>query len=251
MKFINEFSQKVLFTTNDIAELYNTDNTKFSALSKYVKENKLSRVKRDLYAAINPKNNDIYANRFEIATKLTDSAYVAYHSAMEYYGLHTQMYTTVFVASDTRFSTFIHEGIDYQRIVSKSQVGVVQKYQNTYLRVTDLERTLIDCIDRIGLAGGIDEVIMAMENVMYLNEKKLIAYLDMYNLKYLYKKAGYLFSNTQGDKLSPEFYQHCKKNMGNSMSYFTENRHMQLKIDNEWNLIVNKYFFNYDEVKDV
>lgn len=248
MKYQNEFYNKILFSMDDVKELFSTESTKYCSLSSYVKRGKLARIRSGLYGAINPMTREIYATKFEIATKIVQSGYVSYHSALEYHGLHTQVFNTVYVASDKRFIEFDYDGVNYQRIVSKFQDGVIEKMQDIKVRVTDVERTIIDCINRIDLAGGIEELLSAIENVAYLDERKLLKYLDLYNLKYVYKKAGFLFSKAKGEELSNEFYLHCKQKIGTGRSYLVENHEIKSKIDNDWQLIVPKELLIKDEV---
>ena len=45
---------------------------------------------------------DRVANRFQIASAITPSSYVSYHTAFEYYGIADQVFYEVFVGSETR-----------------------------------------------------------------------------------------------------------------------------------------------------
>lgn len=66
--------------------------------------------------------------------------------------------------------------------------------QNAEIVVTDLERTVVDCLDPIDLAGGIEEFITALNGITHLDEQVLLAYLKEYNKKFVYEKAGFLLS---------------------------------------------------------
>lgn len=41
-----------------------------------------------------------------------------------------------------------------------------------------LKKTIIDCIDNIDLAGGIEEVLNALEQIKYVDKNKLIEILN-------------------------------------------------------------------------
>ncbi len=99
----------------------------------------------------------------------------------------------MFVKSQTRFNPFAYDDVDYVycRNIGESHSVVVPK-GNPYVRVTDLEATLIDCLDRIDRAGGIEELLHCMEAVILVNEDKLVKYLAGYNKTFLYQKTGYL-----------------------------------------------------------
>src|SRR5665647_2432276 len=57
-------------------------------------------------------------------------------------------------------------------------------------RVTNLERTVIDCIKDMDKAGGIEEFLINLCNVSSLDSEKLMQYLIMYDIQFLYQKAG-------------------------------------------------------------
>ena len=64
--------------------------------------------------------------------------------------------------------------------------GVVEAKNTTDVRITDLERTVIDSIRDFNKIGGFEELINSLEGVHYLDEKKLKRYLDIYNTQGLY-----------------------------------------------------------------
>ena len=42
--------------------------------------------------------------------------------------------------------------------------------QNAEIVVTDLERTVVDCVDRIDIAGGIEKLVTALNGITNLDE---------------------------------------------------------------------------------
>lgn len=60
------------------------------------------------------------------------------------------------------------------------------------IRVTTKERTVVDSIKDMDKIAGIEEVIADIEAVTYLQEKRLLQYLQAYHNQFLYQKTGYL-----------------------------------------------------------
>lgn len=234
----DEFASLVIFSADEVEGLYDSRSSLLSSLSRYVKSGQLVRVRRDMYAAIDPMTKTIYANKYEIASKITFDSYVAYHSALEYHGLATQTYNVMYIASKNRVSTFEYSGIEYLRIEAPFQEGVIEKQNNSTIRVTDLERTLVDCIDRLDLAGGADELIDAIAYLHYVKESSILKYLEKYNKKFLYQKTGFFFSYFTENLVSNDFLQICKRNMGDRKTYIDGFVKGNRKLDKEWNLIV-------------
>jgi len=234
----DQFASLVLFTLKEAEDLYEKKESVASSLSRYVKTGKVVRIKRDLYAAIDPMTGSIYANKFEIASKATETSYVSYHSALEYWGLATQVFNTVYFSSDKRVSNYGYSGIDYVGVNSPFEEGILEKQNNSIIRVTDLERTLIDCIDKIDLAGGFEEIVEGISYLRHVKEDKLLNYLRIYNKNFLYQKTGYFFSSYTENLLSKEFFRECKEKMGERKSYIDTFVKGKRKLVKEWNLIV-------------
>lgn len=240
MKYLGAFSKLSVFTTDEISGLFASHKTKERTLSTYVAGGNLVRVKRGLYAAINPASDHPYAGRFEIASKLMPDAYVAYHSALEYHGIANQVFNIVQVCSASDFRPLDFDGLTYTHVYPGVNVGVLETELSSVIRVTDLERTVIDCIDRIELSGGLEEIEAAIGACAYLNEAKLKEYLEAYDKNFLYQKAGYLLSNANSFGLSDDFFAYCKSKIGARKSYMTENAATGTEFNSDWNLFVPK-----------
>lgn len=85
---------------------------------------------------------------------------------------------------------------------STAENGVITPKGNPYVRVTDLERTVIDCCDRIERAGGIEELLHCMEGISLFDESKLEKYLALYNKAFLYQKVGFILEYGKEHKSS-------------------------------------------------
>ena len=87
----------MLFSYEDVKNIYPNRVGFNSFLMRSLKSGKIKQIKRGLYALVNPLTNEIYANKFQIASKLFPDSYFSYHEALEYYGLAVQSYVSSFV----------------------------------------------------------------------------------------------------------------------------------------------------------
>lgn len=147
-------------------------------------------------------------------------------------------YSTVYVSSRVIFKPFVYKGLTYQPVASKFDEGVVTYNNqrgtefecnnqrgtevtcNNHLgtRVTNLERTVIDCIKDMDKAGGIEEFLINLCNVSSLDSEKLMQYLIMYDIQFLYQKAGFILEQLRYKiKLPQNFYNFCQNNIIKSM----------------------------------
>ena len=117
--------------------------------------NKIKKVRKDLYALVDPSSGYIYANKYEIASNISESSFLSYHSALEFYGLANQVFNELTISSKTKFNDFEFEDVSYNYKSTMDDYQVIYD-ELTNVRVTTIERTVIDCIDRIDLAGGLE-----------------------------------------------------------------------------------------------
>ena len=227
-----------LFTKETIIQNFQDEKQYFNWLMNKLNAGKIKKIRNNLYALVDITTNDIYASKFEIASKITSSSYLCFHSALEYYGIQNQVFSNIYVGSKTRFNNFVYGDIEYI-YTNMIKSNFINYIANEEIRVTSREKTIVDCIDNINLAGGIEEVLYALDQTKYLVEKKLLEILKEYNKKFLYQKVGYLLElfNSQL-QLSEDFYNECMKNIGKKINYFLKDEFKDLQLNNKWNLIV-------------
>jgi predicted transcriptional regulator of viral defense system len=181
-------------------------------------------------------------NRYAIASHAAPDAYIAYHSALEFHGIANQVYFEVFSASKNRFRTFEHDGLTYTHVQSPFDAGVVSK--DGGVRVTDLERTIVDGINDFSKVGGLEELLRSIEMIPYLESRKLLEYLNAYDKVFLYQKAGYILEHYKnGLKLTDEFFSVCQSKVTNSKRYLYAGLQRESPVfQKSWALCVPKNF---------
>lgn len=231
------------FSKKDVISNFK-DNTQFDNwLRTKIKNGVIKKVHNGLYVTADSMKN-INATKYEIACKISDSAFLCYHSALEYYGLANQVFNELVVGSITRFNQFEFENITYFCKHTKNQIHIYY-LTNEKIRVTSIERTIIDCIDNIDLAGGIEEVLNALENVKKLNEDKVLDVLSNYNKVILYQKVGYIFEQYNDNlNFSTQFFNELQKKLTNQVKYFLDEEYNNIEYNLKWKLIAPKNLKN-------
>ena len=223
MKYLEELHGLEIFHKKDVTALTKDENAAKEILRRYRKQGLIAQVRRDLYVVTDLANKVCLATKFEIAGHITTSSFLSYHAALEYHGLAHQIFYELTVSSKEKFNSFEYEGISYTFCRSKSEAGVVNPVTDSLVRVTDLERTMLDCIDRIDLSGGLEELIHCFAIITYVNEKKLLDYLYQFDKQFLYQKTGFILGYFQKEmKLSDAFFERCKSKTGKSVRYLTD-----------------------------
>lgn len=185
-------------------------------LSKASKRGAISRVRRGVY--ISPDIHD----RFVIGCEAVPAGFIAYHSALEYYGLVEEEYPTTQVASVNRFRSFEYNLHSFERVPSTTRVGIETfACEDGNVRCSSITRTLIDCIERPDLCGG-QEIIW---NAFLRLKKKEVDFVQASELltsksnKSLYQRVGYYFSIFSKQAGTPKtFLKECLHKSGDVVS---------------------------------
>lgn len=163
-------------------------NSLISYAETLVRRGSLHRIEKGKYV----KGN--FRNEYVISNFLVEDGVIAYWTALNLHGLTEQFSNTIFVQTAKQKNNKNVFGVDYKFIKVKPQkmVGVErQGYGNHQFRITDKEKTIVDCFDLPQYAGGYEELIRAFA-VTKLNTQKLISYCTSVNNIAVIKRMGYL-----------------------------------------------------------
>lgn len=215
------FAQHALFTAEELdaylrrersAELgsHQLAQARKSLLSYHKREGHLIQVRRGLWATVpaHRRPDQQPVDEYLIAAKLTADAVIAYHGALALHGLAHSLREEIVVFSDQsfvnslRFRGTLFRAVPPPRELPESEalsLGVeTWDRQGITLRVTGLERTVVDCLDRLLLSGGWEEVGHSLEGLdAYLNYDLLLDYTLKLRTATTAAKVGYFLSQHQ------------------------------------------------------
>lgn len=195
------YKQKV-FSLEYVAEMLSISRPAASkAMLRWQERGIVRQIRKNMYTAIDLATGSPVADRFEVASRISATSFVGWHSALEFHGLAHQQFFDMYVGSESRFTHFEFEGVSFAYCASSllgEDSGVCSAQGNPHVRVTDLERTLVDCIDHIDRAGGPEELMHCMEGVLRVDEERMAHYLRLYGKDFLYQKAGYMLDRIKG-----------------------------------------------------
>ena len=227
------------FNKQEIIKDFDNEKQLNNWIASKLKSKSLKKVRNGLYVIVDSAGY-VYSSKFEIASKISKDSFVSYHSALEFHGVANQVFSDVIVCSSTRFNNFEFEDIEYINKVNKNYVEVMNII-TAGVRVSSLERTIIDCIDNINLAGGIEEILNALEQTKVLDEKKLLSVLESYNQVLLYQKVGYILEHFKEQlNISNDFFEICRSKLTNQIKYFLQDEYKEIEYNATWKLMATK-----------
>lgn len=209
-----KYLKEALFTFEDVMGAGLTKQGAASALRRQQSQGKIQKLRRGLYARVNPLTGGIYATKFEIAAALHPGSVVAYHTALEYHGVGHQAFFEAYCLCPSRYNEETVDGVTYRFFAQTIKEGVVERFGSAGISVTDLERTVVDCLDRVDLCGGYEELCNCFALIPSLQSENVLKYLRLYGKKNLYQKAGFVLAKLGIRGLEECFFAECKKNAG-------------------------------------
>lgn len=193
-------------------------------------------VRRDYYAVVSLETREPVADPFEIASRITGNSCISHHSAFEFYGAADRNRTDVWVSSENSFREFGFDGCRYHCQGAQNRFGISE---HGMVRVTDLERTVLDGIRDMDKVGGLEELLRCLGGISHIREDVLMGYLEKYQSRFLFQKAGYLLSYFPGIGQTEVFFDYCRKNKGQSSRYLYGGPGKEQSIFlKEWSLCV-------------
>lgn len=205
MDAVTFFAQNPVFTRSDWMKAQDTDSshrTQETRLLYYVKTGRAVMVRRGLYASVPPgvERSSVQVDPFLVCAKVFADSVIAYHAAMELHGWAYSLHNRFEFLARADVREFQFHGVEYQPVFfpKKLQVGgheldetEIRDRAGQLVRVTSLERTLVDALDRPALAGGWEEIWRSMGSVEYFDGVRIVRYVEKLGNATTAAKVGY------------------------------------------------------------
>jgi predicted transcriptional regulator of viral defense system len=150
-------------------------------LAQHLKAGNIKRMSRGVFASVPPHGEAMTwaVDRFLVASRLRRDAIIAYHSALELHGCAYTDMPDVQALSDQAPAVietpdfacrFVRVPAGFERprdITTIDRAGLTVK-------LTSLERTIVDCFDRPDLAGGGEELMNSLALVARVRTGQLV-----------------------------------------------------------------------------
>jgi predicted transcriptional regulator of viral defense system len=224
-----------IFTFSDMEERLGILKKNLSnILSNLVHHKMLVQLEKGKYCRPNFNDN------FVIGNYLCKNSAVAYWSALNHYGLTEQIPNTIFVQTDKLKRSKKIFNVDYKfiKVHSKKIVGVTTEGRGSYkFRITDMEKTIIDCFDLPQYPGGFAELVRVFHTAK-LNKKKMLDYAIAVDNVSTFKRISYLseFFEMKGFKT---FQKETQKRLKSKYTYLSQDSEKKGKYLSRWKLCLN------------
>ncbi len=224
--------------------------TKEALLAYYRKTGCIVSVRRGLYAVVPPgcSSTSYSIDPFLVAAKLTEDAVLSHHTALEFHG-HAYSVHEHFIYSGSRplssltFRTHVFYGVKFPeslRCATKEDFGVVTRDRaGMDIRVTSLERTMVDVLNRPELSGGWEEIWRSLESVEFFDLDKVVEYaLVLGNATTVSKTGFFLEQHRESLMVEEKHLKSLKEFRPRQPHYLDRDKRKSGRLVSEWNLVV-------------
>jgi len=169
-------------------------------LSYHQKAGHLIHIRKRLYAVKPMVSQEQWVDPYLIASRATADAIIAYHTALELHGIAYTTFNEFTFLTNRQASPFDYEGQHFRTVIQPKAllnsghtdfgVDIIQR-GGLSIKLTCLERTIVDVLDRPYLGGGWEEIWRSLDNVTQLDTARFIEYALLLNNATTIAKVGY------------------------------------------------------------
>lgn len=217
MKPLDFFSLHPVFTREEFGRALAdgrkpSSQTLDSHLGRYLRAGRIGRVKRGVFFVASPGETVAKSpvDFLLVASRLAPDAVLGYHTALETHGYAQSVYERLFFLTQHKVKavTFrrrvfvpVAPPLVLQRKRLSHTLTVEVERRGLPCRVTSLERTAVDALDRPDLTGGFEEAWRSLSAIPLLDLRAVLDYVRLRGLATLAAKVG-LFLERHKDHFS-------------------------------------------------
>lgn len=225
-----------------------------SHLLRYLAAGRIGRVKRGVYFAAGPgEAADRAALDFLlVASRLTPDSVLAYHTALEAHGYAQSLFERLTFLTTSKAKPVRFRGREFVPVLPLS--GLRRKRKSFVLcteverrglacRVTSVERTVVDVLDRPDLSGGLEEVWRSLAGLPMLDLDAVVEYVRLCGQATLAAKVGFFLTQHREALGVPDAVFGRLRKLRPRQPHYLDRR-LGGKMAADWNLIVPAAIMN-------
>lgn len=262
MRLEDFFNQNPVFRTEDVdAFLAQSGNStparRNAALAYHRKQGRIVNIKQGVHAVVpyGGSPESVQVDPYVLTSKLTADSVLAYHTALEFHGKNYSIFNTFYYLSKQNHPPFNFQGCVYHCI--KFPLQLQRTGRETFgiesierfgidIRVTGLERTLVDVLDRPDISGSWEEIWRSLESIEFFDIEKVIDYTLLLNNATTAAKVG-LFLDQHRDTLLIEDHhlQRLYALRPKQPCYLERSKRQSGTLIPNWNIVVPETILNH------
>jgi predicted transcriptional regulator of viral defense system len=224
-------------------------HTSNTLLRKHLAAGRILRVRRGLYATV-PRGVDpstTPVDPYLLATALTDDAVVAYHAALQFHGKTYSISRRFHYLTRSRARPFWFRGSEFVPVRAAPSLralpdlggGILdQPHAGGVVRVTTLERALVDVLDAPDKGAGWEEIWRSLESVEYFDLDAVIDYVRKLGSAVAAARVGFFLEQHREPLMVDDAHLERLRELGPKQPRYFDPKRRPGKLVSPWNLVV-------------
>jgi predicted transcriptional regulator of viral defense system len=254
MKPADYLARHAVFRFEDFAAAHREGGRKRTSsqavVQQHVRAGNLLRLRRGLYAVVprGSSKRELQVDPFLLASRLAPDAVIAYHAALQLHGRAHSLSRRFTYLTSTRAKPFEFRGGDFVpvpvpptlRRLSDRGGGIVEVSRNGLpVRVTTLERTLVDVLDRPRHGGGWEEAWRSLASVEFFDVDAVTDYALKLGSAVTVAKVGFFLEQHREElMLEEDHLARLQERAPSRPMYLERSKREPGKLIRRWNLVV-------------
>jgi len=254
---IDYFARHPVFTHAEFLSAHAAGNrrsthTANNILAHHLAAGRLVRVRRGLFAAV-PRGVEPKAaavDPYLVATKLSDDAVVAYHAALQFHGKAYSVSNRFTYLTRHRARAFHYRQAEFVPVQFAASLRELadagggireERHAGGVVRVTTLERTLVDVFDAPEHGGGWEEIWRSLESVEFFDLEAVVVYALKLGSALTVARVGFFLEQHREPLMVEEHHLEALRAHAPGQPRYLDRRRERGKLVSRWNLVVPEH----------
>ncbi len=229
--------------------------TSENLLAMHLKSGRLRRVRRGLYAVVPRRadGKDFNPDPYLVASNITEDSVVVFHAALQFFGKSYSIWHRFHYATAKRARPFSFRGFEFipvlvpsvLRAIPGNDQGIIEKqHAGGRVRVTTLERTLVDVLNQTDKCGGWEETWRSLELVEFFDLDAVILYVRLLASAITAARVGFFLEQHRESLMVEEKHLEALRKMAPAQPRYIDGARKSGKLMQPWNLVVPEGLLN-------
>jgi predicted transcriptional regulator of viral defense system len=255
MKPVDYFATHPIFRFEDFAAAHREGSdakpaTSLAVVKQHVRAGNLLRVRRGLYVVV-PRGQTpgtVGVDPCVLASRAAPDAVVAYRSALQFHGKAHSLSRRMPFLTCTKVKPFEFRGSEFVpvpvppplRVLADLGGGIIERVRDgSSVRVTTLERTIVDLLDAPRHGGGWEEIWRSLESVEFFDLDAVIDYAFKLDSSVAVAKVGfYLEQHREELMVEHRHLERLRERAPARPMYLERGKRESGRLLSRWNLVV-------------
>ncbi len=180
-----------------------SERTRYANLQNALAREQAYRLRRGLYASNLGVYRDRVPNVFLVGAKAAPDAVLTHHSALEAHGVAHSPLRTVYFTTSRSARDFEARGYRFRSVAPPKVSGSAATLNEFVTRVrtgdaivpvSTRERTVVDCLRDVRLAGGLEELLRSLGGFTSMSAQQAARYASLLKSPSLLARTGWVLS---------------------------------------------------------